>query len=595
MCTQPRSISRLAIIFLILTLPPVPLLAGDQPVALTNDAVLQMIRWQMSDAEIIAVIDRNDTRFDLSPSTVALLKSSGVHDPVLEAMWKATLKSSKTAQPASAPAHAAPAPPQTNPAPQTMPPPKPVPAHTQERLDTARRTPVATPDPGVPQHSCPPLAPGGKTPPVRFQADWDTGGIAPASVDHSGPSCFEVRNFNDILYIPVFTLTEIPPQGSDVDLLREAMGALTGLFSGAGAGSVAGRKLAAPKCPANLGPELEAALKAAAALEDAVTQLDPGRDSNGKINYVPLATTLARWQPVPGKYDAFEKATAQVVLDLNLAGTETCPKEILASAEALVIEGYVPARKAYSDLKRNAGSDHIARYSGDMEPTSAYDFVVKPTYGGTGTAAGSKTFHLNAGRKILTSSAGFLITQLPARSYSSRTVPTGTNNSATQNVLGVDFGNGPRPALTVLLNYHVFFADWHRFGLALSAGPVFDISSGKADTSRLGFFGGVSLHMWNRLFVTPGVHFGEFADFPQGFVKGSIIPPNTGTPQASKRYTARFAVGVTFKVKDLGEAPAKSNSNPASSGSGSSGAGGSGSGGSGRKHDKKKRRSSAQG
>jgi hypothetical protein len=50
----------------------------------------------------------------------------------------------------------------------------------------------------------------------------------------------------------------------------------------------------------------------------------------------------------------------------------------------------------------------------------------------------------------------------------------------------------------------------------------------------------------------------EFADFPQGFTQaGQVIPPNTGTPTATKRYTARFAFAITFKVKDLGSTNSK--------------------------------------
>jgi hypothetical protein len=601
MLSQSSRVSRLAGLFLavvvLVTLPP---LAAAQAQTLTNDAVLQMIRWKMNDSEIVAVIERNDTQFDLTPSTVALLKDSGVDDTVLEAMWKATLKSSKGAQPAPAPATATPTPPPASPSAQTIPPQsaKPIPAHTPDRFAQAKAVKPETET--VPPYNppCPPSN-DGKQALRHIRADWDSGSISPSRVDSSGPACFEVHNFNDILYLPVFSLTEIPLQGSDIDLLKGAMAALTGLFTGTGQNNTDQAKIAEkkkqplfikaipPSCPATLSSHLEAARGAAGVFHDALAELDPGKDSNGKFNYVPLATTLAKWQPVPGEYEAFQSAVQQVIKDLNLPGADNCTDGILASAEAVVIDAYLPAQSAYPVLASHVTSQHIVRFTGDLEATSDYDFVVKPTYGGADTTAGSKTFHLSAGRKILTASAGFLITELPARSYTSRTVPAGTSNSATQNVLGVDFGNGPRPALTALLNYHLFFADWHRFGFALSAGPVFDISSGKADTSRLGFFGGASLHLWNRLYVTPGVHVGEFADFPQGFAAGSIIPPNTGTPQPTKRYTARFAIGITFRVKDLGETPTKSSSETVTPGS-STGAGGSGSGGPSGQSDKQK-------
>jgi hypothetical protein len=153
----------------------------------------------------------------------------------------------------------------------------------------------------------------------------------------------------------------------------------------------------------------------------------------------------------------------------------------------------------------------------------------------------------------LSSSAGFLLTTLPARSYSSATAPNPSDPTETQNVLKVDYGSGIRPALAVLLTGNLPQVNKRNYGLGVSAGPVFDIANGKADTSRFGFFGGISLRLTPWIFLTPGVHVGEFADFPPGFTHaGQVIPPNTGTPTGTKRYTARFAFALTFKLKDLG-------------------------------------------
>jgi hypothetical protein len=49
-------------------------------------------------------------------------------------------------------------------------------------------------------------------------------------------------------------------------------------------------------------------------------------------------------------------------------------------------------------------------------------------------------------------------------------------------------------------------------------------------------------------FLTPGVHVGEFADFPPGFTHaGQPIPPNFGALNPVTRYTARFAFAITFR------------------------------------------------
>jgi hypothetical protein len=142
---------------------------------------------------------------------------------------------------------------------------------------------------------------------------------------------------------------------------------------------------------------------------------------------------------------------------------------------------------------------------------------------------------------------------LHARSYSSVTAPDPADPTKTNNVLSVDGGGGARPALAALLNYHIPSLSTRRVGLAVSAGPLFDIANGKADTSHFGFFGGPSLHLWNRLYLTPGIHFGEFADLPLGFSQaGQPIPTGMGTPAARKRYTAHFAFGITFKASELG-------------------------------------------
>jgi hypothetical protein len=119
--------------------------------------------------------------------------------------------------------------------------------------------------------------------------------------------------------------------------------------------------------------------------------------------------------------------------------------------------------------------------------------------------------------------------------------------------LRVDYGAGIRPALVALLTGNIPHLNTKNYGLGVSGGLVFDVSNGKADTSRFGFFGGPSVRLTPWIYLTPGVHFGEFADFPQGFTHpGQVIPANTGTPTPTKRYTGRFAFSITFKIKDLG-------------------------------------------
>jgi hypothetical protein len=141
--------------------------------------------------------------------------------------------------------------------------------------------------------------------------------------------------------------------------------------------------------------------------------------------------------------------------------------------------------------------------------------VATPSFAGTATTP--KTFHFDPCFPILSASAGFLLTGLQARTYASATSPDSADLTKTQNVLRVDYGAGIRPAMAALLTGNIPHLNTKNYGLGLTAGFVFDVSNGKAETSRFGFFGGPSFRVTPWVFLTPGAHFGEFADFPQGF------------------------------------------------------------------------------
>jgi hypothetical protein len=548
-----------SILLLALVLPPFALATTGE--VLTNENILSLLRWKAKPQEIVAVIERNETRFDFSAESLSRLKEAGVSSKVLDAMWQATLKATTGSVPSPTTKRTSLTDePATDCDEATTEP------DSQRRLDEARRVKAAgtetlCKDAKLDERCFLEEKPGSgkleKAPRYNVDLDWKTGSVSPSCVDHSGRYCFALHNVNNVLYSYGFTVNRIEPQGSDFDLLKDAIGKITKLFGGASAAEKKGEEAKAKliECPTELVQALEHALAAAEALRDVISQLDPGKDANGRPISVPLATTLSKWPNVPPKFIAFEKAIAELVKQLNrLTDPSLCEKNcVLAKAEALVLDVYRPARGHYLELCSRVNSQHVARYLTDLEATNAYNVVVKEHYGDQPTSAEAKIFHLDACRKILVSSAGFLLTQLQARSYLSRTVPDMTDPTKTQNVLGVDGGGNPRIALMALLNYNLPWQRWRNGGFAISAGPVFDVSNGKADTSRFGFFGGGSVHLWNRLFLTPGVHVGEFADFPQGFSKpGDVIPDKTGTPNPVKRWTARFAFGISFKVSELG-------------------------------------------
>lgn len=162
------------------------------------------------------------------------------------------------------------------------------------------------------------------------------------------------------------------------------------------------------------------------------------------------------------------------------------------------------------------------------------------------TTASGKTFTITPSSSILTLSGGFMGTTLAARTYTSTNVP-----GQMSPVLVVNNNSRIRPGAVALLNYAIPHADSPTIGLALSAGPVITFGGASANVSTLGFFTGVSAHLWHRLYITPGFHFGQFADFPAGFAPGTPVPTTIATPTAVNRWTSRFAFAITFQTPDF--------------------------------------------
>jgi hypothetical protein len=162
------------------------------------------------------------------------------------------------------------------------------------------------------------------------------------------------------------------------------------------------------------------------------------------------------------------------------------------------------------------------------------------------TTASGQTFTITPSSSVLTLSAGFMGTTLAARTYTSTNVP-----GQTSPVLVVNNNSRIRPGAVALLNYAIPHADGYSAGLALSAGPVITFGSASANISTLGFFTGISAHLWHRLYITPGFHFGQFADFPAGFAPGTAVPTSIATPTAVNRWTGRFAFAITFQTPDF--------------------------------------------
>lgn len=208
-------------------------------------------------------------------------------------------------------------------------------------------------------------------------------------------------------------------------------------------------------------------------------------------------------------------------------------------------------RAVRGSLQSAKDAVHEVVFKSSISPDLDYSCVITEYLNRQPTKDGTMTISVKPKNVIVTLSLGQLFSGISNRRYSAVTVPN-ADSSATANVLGVE-GNSFSTSIAALANFRlpirkVYGDDW---GLDATAGPVFRLNS-QNSVSSVGFFAGISLRLYRYLFVTPGFHIGQFADFPQGFRSiGQPIPPNFPTPQSVNRTTARFGIAISFQTKDF--------------------------------------------
>src|ERR1035441_2494262 len=285
-------------------------------------------------------------------------------------------------------------------------------------------------------------------------------------------------------------------------------------------------------------------------LEDAIQKepnLNPTQSGSGYAS-ISLGNSLAAWQ----KLAPLQSITKTM---------QTNPASCQATLDAKPPPAFTPVYNAIKTVDARANGPHETQPQtcvlapGQQCSVTVYEYYIglgqinpatPPAQLMAATTSSGKTFTITPGSGILTLSAGFMATTLGARTYSSTAVP-----GPTSPVLTVQNNSRVRPAAVALFNYAIPWLDSYKVGLALSAGPVIAFGGGGANVSTLGFFTGVSAHLWHRLYISPGFHFGQFADFPAGYAAGTPVPSGAGTPTAVNRWSARFAVGITFQAKDF--------------------------------------------
>jgi hypothetical protein len=389
--------------------------------------------------------------------------------------------------------------------------------------------------------------------------DWNTKTLlqAPSEVNINTAVNVSIRNVNDFLYKYDVTVKATPRSIDDFAKIPS-----TGVSAAAlGLSCV-------DKANTTIVPISD--------LENVIdTKIRPQADKNGDYPSIPIGKTVAAWNT---NIEVPMKAAQEAVVSLrqalgdpiaNCSGADDNAKRADANAAAAILRKYDDIHTALEPYRTQLfSSAHEIDFVYTLRPETDYSISVDEKYLAKSTLQGSAEFKFSPASTILTLSAGPLITWIPDRSYLSSTVPT--TGGGTQNVLTVNDASGPQLQLATLLNYRIplpnrwgWTKTWNtsdEAGIAISTGPVFRLSGSNSGTSSFGYFTGVSVHLWQRFFVTPGVHIGEFADFPPGFGRGTTIPPGFGTLTPVKRWTARLAIGITFKAADLSKVVTKPSS-----------------------------------
>lgn len=254
---------------------------------------------------------------------------------------------------------------------------------------------------------------------------------------------------------------------------------------------------------------------------------------NLKYPSVPLSQTVAAWIALRQSKESQDFLSA-----LESLRQSNCPLPLPTVTQQVW--------QLYRQFEDGLDKPHVAQTQYQIAPDTDVQVTISEFYKGSETARYEFTCKPVSG--VLSFSVGTLVSSIASRSYESRKVPSGTGTD-TQLVVAGD--SRVNPTAAALLNYRLL--DFDPLGFSLSAGPAFRIG-GEEGTSNFGFFSGVSVRLWNRLFLTPGVHIGEFADYPAGFRPGSTIPDDFGELNPVKRWTTRFGFAITFRTNDFSSA-----------------------------------------
>lgn len=387
---------------------------------------------------------------------------------------------------------------------------------------------------------------------------------SPAKIDKKTTVKVDVGNVNDVLYKYSIQVTGTPRVDDDFTAIAKAFS----VTKAAGEG-------AEVTCPA---ADVTAVTTATTDLGNAVTVFYQLPESQSKTcsKKAPCSINIAdartAWKTnVTPKVDAANKALT------DMQQIPICTNKFGANIDTLQT-----ALKDVNDKGDYLNSaTHVASTEATLEPDTDYQIDVKELYLASDSSAGTQTNAATLSVKFspatnrLTLSAGALFSEIQNRAYTSQAAPNASGG--TQNVLTVSGISTLSPLAVALLNYEIpsykklsFGSD--DIGLAVSTGPVLRFGS-QSNTSSFGYFVGLGVHLYHRFYISPGVHIGQFADYPPGFSHpGQIVPSGLGTLTSVNRTTARFSFGITYKAKDFSSLGLTTSTSTAPSATATSGA-----------------------
>jgi len=353
--------------------------------------------------------------------------------------------------------------------------------------------------------------------------DWSGNSKVPESyprITHKEVVHFNITHVNDILFTYRLEVTETPMDDNDFEKIKSLLNPAKSSADFAGT-----------DCK-TLDAKLEKAI------QDAVEaiSIDPSLPARYATTLphksVSLDATLAAWRNHADAIAAVRAAAAALA--------DKCDVSEQTNAD------YEAFDAAVKSIQKKVDGPHVFVADSEISPGNNVSAKVIEIY--KDETISSKTFTFS-GTDVLTLSAGALFSRIPDQTYEARKSP-----NSILNVLTVEGNSRATPSIVALLNYSLGGLykkfDGDNLGLALSAGPVIRLAN-QSEASSFGFFTGISGTLYHRFYITPGIHFGQFADFPVGFANGSPVPENFGQVTPVKRWTARFGLAFTFKTKDF--------------------------------------------